>query len=499
MDKEKKRFTIGKKMNVFVITTVLLAAVGACTLSYLINANQIDRYYKNLTINSAKNFSALVDVVFLKDLKRLAESEEYQKLRDEAEQKADESIIEDYLKEKHLWSKYVEQRELLHNYLGNMDDIKYIYIVVWRGANEDHDMYLLDDYDTPLYETGYLEEREKEFASVSDTETEIGPIINNGDWGWLCSGFAPVYDDAGKIVCHVGCDVGMEEVMKERRTNLIYMIIGAIFFMIVISGIAFIFINLWVVKPLNKLTSEMQKFSPGENKTYEEAGVIDINLKDRDEIDDIYREIRLMQINIIDYINNILIIRKDKEKAYTAIRNKDEVIGKISEAVYKDSLTGVGNKAGYNRKLQELNTELEGGLVDFAFIMVDVNRLKMINDNYGHSAGDKYLIGCSRVICNIFKHSPVFRIGGDEFVVVLTGEDFYDRDVRYKELKDKFEETYRQTNVDPWLQYSASAGMAEYEPGDEKVEVVFKRADKNMYDEKQRFKQRNNIPEGERS
>lgn len=42
----------------------------------------------------------------------------------------------------------------------------------------------------------------------------------------------------------------------------------------------------------------------------------------------------------------------------------------------------------------------------------------------GHQAGDEYIIGACRIICNKFKHSPVFRIGGDEFVAISEGEDY---------------------------------------------------------------------------
>jgi GGDEF domain-containing protein len=54
--------------------------------------------------------------------------------------------------------------------------------------------------------------------------------------------------------------------------------------------------------------------------------------------------------------------------------------------------------------------------------MFDLNDLKHINDRYGHERGDEYIVNCCRLICQVFKHSPVFRIGGDEFVALLRGE-----------------------------------------------------------------------------
>ena len=83
----------------------------------------------------------------------------------------------------------------------------------------------------------------------------------------------------------------------------------------------------------------------------------------------------------------------------------------------KDSLTGVGNKTAYIKKTNEINEQIRNGFKDFAVVMIDINGLKAVNDNYGHANGDLYIKGCCHIICEVFKHSPVYRIGGDEFAV----------------------------------------------------------------------------------
>ena len=67
--------------------------------------------------------------------------------------------------------------------------------------------------------------------------------------------------------------------------------------------------------------------------------------------------------------------------------------------------------------------------------MFDCDNLKKINDQYGHDKGDVYIKATSQMICRVFKHSPVFRIGGDEFAVILQDEDYRNRDA----LNDSFE------------------------------------------------------------
>ena len=193
-----------------------------------------------------------------------------------------------------------------------------------------------------------------------------------------------------------------------------------------------------------------------------------------------------MQTRIVDYINDITAIRQDKEKA-------EEEIGEISREAYKDSLTGVGNKSAYNRKVSEIDYELGDTLNEVAIVMMDVNLLKMVNDNYGHAAGDSYLCGCCHSICDIFKHSPVYRVGGDEFVAILLGEDYKNREERLSELRSAFDRTFHDMDVEPWLRYSVSAGMAEYSYQDENIESVFRRADKLMYEDKMSFKKNNGL------
>ncbi|MBQ6257502.1 MAG: hypothetical protein IJJ60_13000, partial [Clostridia bacterium] len=93
----KEKFSIGVKLYIFIIITVLAVAIGTAILAYVINADQIDRYYKQAAFDSAVNFASLVDGDYLKQLREAAESDEFQSLRETAEENDDESLIQDYL------------------------------------------------------------------------------------------------------------------------------------------------------------------------------------------------------------------------------------------------------------------------------------------------------------------------------------------------------------------------------------------------------------------
>jgi diguanylate cyclase (GGDEF)-like protein len=149
----------------------------------------------------------------------------------------------------------------------------------------------------------------------------------------------------------------------------------------------------------------------------------------------------------------------------------------------KDALTGVGNKYAYTRKEAQVNSDIqEGNVAPFAIIVCDLNGLKQINDTLGHAAGDDLIQKASRLLCDCYKHSPVFRIGGDEFVAFLQGQDYEHREELIAELNRQAEQNIR--TGEPVL----AAGMAEFEAEDQKMHDSFERADQRMYIRKKELK-----------
>jgi len=101
-----------------------------------------------------------------------------------------------------------------------------------------------------------------------------------------------------------------------------------------------------------------------------------------------------------------------KEKQHLKALNTEK------ELARRDELTGVRNKTAYNELETSMQDSINKGMdyLPFAFVVCDANNLKKINDTEGHAAGDEYIKSCAMLLCNIFDHSPVFRVGGDEFV-----------------------------------------------------------------------------------
>jgi diguanylate cyclase (GGDEF)-like protein len=176
------------------------------------------------------------------------------------------------------------------------------------------------------------------------------------------------------------------------------------------------------------------------------------------------------------------------------VRREQEHLAALSmanEMARRDELTRTNNKTAYQEAEKELQKQIEAGCDPFGIVVCDINGLKAINDTEGHKAGDAYIKASGMLICRVFQHSPVFRIGGDEFAVILKGEDYENRERLLSELKQQTED-----NLHNGKGPVAASGIAEYRPHeDSTVGDVFNRADSRMYEDKLRLKEQKLIRE----
>lgn len=164
-----------------------------------------------------------------------------------------------------------------------------------------------------------------------------------------------------------------------------------------------------------------------------------------------------------------------------------DALNYANKKAYVDGLTGVKNVTAYKEYTKELDKNIRSGNEKFALALFDVNGLKYVNDNFGHEKGNMLIIDSCRCICRAFKRSPVFRIGGDEFVVVVEGEDLDSIAHCEDILKEQFEQI-NEMYPDEYIA-SVAVGIAEYDRKKYSCfDDIFKRADEIMYENKQEIK-----------
>ena len=170
---------------------------------------------------------------------------------------------------------------------------------------------------------------------------------------------------------------------------------------------------------------------------------------------------------------------------FLADRNVIRKMDKLENRAYRDTLTGLQNRTAYYEYNDVLNKKEDAGDADFSILMIDINYLKRVNDTYGHEQGNLYLQGAAELIRKVFGEEYVYRIGGDEFVVILEGKAQDGAEERIRAFRDEITRLQADDSLKPWEKVSAAVGLAKYEKGrDASTEEVLRRADEAMYREK---------------
>lgn len=168
------------------------------------------------------------------------------------------------------------------------------------------------------------------------------------------------------------------------------------------------------------------------------------------------------------------------------VRQEEEYGRRLAQARIEaniDALTGVKNRNAYRVYEERLNAQIEMDRApEFAIVLLDVNDLKKVNDIEGHKAGDQFLRDACRIICTTFKRSPVFRVGGDEFVALCQGDDLARLDELIQQMQEHNEDAILNGGI------VIAVGMSCYDH-DAKVAQVYERADQRMYENKRALKE----------
>lgn len=167
------------------------------------------------------------------------------------------------------------------------------------------------------------------------------------------------------------------------------------------------------------------------------------------------------------------------------IANQRHELEEARSAVQTDPLTGVMSKHAYIDYEAQIDSQIDDGKIsEFAVIVFDLNDLKGINDTFGHEVGDEYIVKSCQIISEVYKNIPIYRVGGDEFTIILTGDEYHDKDALFEEFNNRINANLKKRNP-----IVIAAGMSSFVPGkDTTILQVFTRADSEMYKRKHHIK-----------
>lgn len=354
-------------------------------------------------------------------------------------------------------------------------DVDCVYII-WIDTVQNRYIYLVDAAYEDACPPGVTDPLYFDDPEILANIENICPpnITHTEEYGYLLSTGMPIRTENGELVGYATVDISMNEIMAEKNNLLLLSlaIFGGITLIAIVIGIYAV--DRTIVTPINKLSKTANEYNVNE------LNFQDVDIHTGDEIENLSNSMKQMERDIKDYYDNLMTTRSDLASA------KESAETYRLEAII-DPLTGIRNKRAYDLKIAEIENDRR----EYAIAMVDLNDLKLINDKYGHEKGDVAIQTLSKLICDIFKHSSVFRIGGDEFVVIMLNDDFESMKSVIGHFRDEVRRIQKDKSLKPWEKVSAAIGCAVYdENNDDNAASVFKRADQDMYEHKIKMKKK---------
>ena len=368
--------------------------------------------------------------------------------------------------------------------------LKYVYYIV-PTAEPLHMVWMLDlvrdkktindvdyiDLGVDVYEP--MEKHQKMWEAWNTGKKPKGYDTYDNEFGKTYAYYNPLYID-GRKVGLIGTEIDIDNVNKAILRNALQQtaIMGLILFLCV--SVMLWAIHKRYISKLSHLQANVRDYA--DNKDSHIADAIEQDVTGKDEISALSMQVAAMIHELENYMKSL--VETMKELGDT--KKKAEA---MNELAHKDALTGIRNKTAYDNEIRRIEWAIEDGKTNFGIAVIDLNFLKRINDTYGHEHGNIAIKKLCHMVCVVFAHSPVFRIGGDEFAVILKNDDLKNVNALVEKFNTSLDEMASDETQEPWERISAAIGIAMYDPiRDNNFTNVFKRADKAMYKRKKEMK-----------
>ena len=360
-------------------------------------------------------------------------------------------------------------------YFTNYTTVEYVYGI--RKSTKGRYIFTIDPAPENAAIFGEIVRENDAVRKLNEGRAVVTEEPYEDSYGRFYTAYGPIRNSYGNVVGFVAVDFDAkwyEDQLSQSANTimagcLVSLLIGSLIVMVATSRLR---------RRFRELNSEMQELAIDMNAFTKkvtgkslhkevttdyndiDAGLLDDEPYSHDEIYELGAQIRHMRESLQSHIE------------------------KVQAMAYQDPLTGVKSKQSYAEQEKKMNRMIaDGNLREFAVVACDLNNLKITNDTKGHKAGDELLQSASRLICEYFDHSPVFRTGGDEFEVILEGKDYENRHMILSSVNKTVEQNLIEGKV------VVALGMSDYIPGEDKtLQDVFMRADEIMYRRKKDLK-----------
>ncbi|MDR2864579.1 MAG: diguanylate cyclase [Spirochaetaceae bacterium] len=379
----KNKRSVGRRLTALIIFMIVVLSGVMMIIGYIRFKDLTDDYYTRIGETTAGIVALTIDADSLGTyLETLTVDEEYEKTMG-------------------LLRKARDECEAKTLYVFTMADegIHYIYDTDTSDmAAElgDFDPFFYTDPDTDKLERLYPEATEKQLRNGGTIDTIMGIT----QYGWTITVNEPLYGSDGICKGYVGIDFDVNQVIAERTAYVWQLALVILILTAVFAVIYLYIIQRAIIRPLNIMAKAADSFLVNGLKGGESIGESDI---------------LSMEINTGDEMQSLA------EALKSMVRKIKEHLTNLNLATVKsetDVLTSLSNRGAFEQRVSAiLNLRQEKDEIN-AFMMIDVDFFKAVNDNYGHAAGDTVLSECAKALRKTMREADVVgRLGGDEFAV----------------------------------------------------------------------------------
>lgn len=187
---------------------------------------------------------------------------------------------------------------------------------------------------------------------------------------------------------------------------------------------------------------------------------------------------------VLARVNTHLKLSETERKLKKTNQELKTLLNEVEYLSFHDEMTGLYNRRYFENELERLETSRR---LPLTILVVDIDDLKYINDNYGHKYGDYYIKGAADILANSSRDEDIVaRIGGDEFAILLPETGFEAANKILKRIKNNLKEYNEENKLVESLKISL--GFAVKTKIEQKMDEIFKKADEMMYNNKKKKK-----------
>ena len=339
-------------------------------------------------------------------------------------------------------------------------DLSYIYAV--RRLGDGSFVFTIDPDPKDPAPFGFPLEWEEELVSASNGIPAIEKEPHSDKWGTFYTAFTPIFDQDKNVVGIIGVDydAGMYGSHLAKDILIIILIIGT---MLLIGTVMAVLIARQNRRRYAIFDQELNALYDGFeqlNKAMMESSAVKLQERPQTVGNDLLKALAAGSVyddgphkrNADEFtdVSTRLQQMQDAMKHYIAY---------LDSQTYVDGMTGVGNKAAYQRELNALAVDIKAGKAQFAVGFFDINEMRVINSNYGFEVGDAMLYATATILKRVFHEKNVYRVASDEFIVIMHGKTLTDMDEYFAKFNEEVDLFNRLKKVPATLAVSKGSAV----------------------------------------